>query len=146
MNTDVEQTSQPSQSFAERLQILIGDLSVSAFARKVKLSESLIRKYLRGSEPSLAKANQIAVSANVSLEWLATGCGYQYRQAEVVDRKALTMAQKIVFEVASYLEPDEHWVLIISAYQHLRSHKKPDGYLDEFTTRQFVEHLLPAKG
>ena len=80
------------EGFAERLQSLIGEMSVSAFARKVGLSEALIRKYLKGAEPGLARANQIAMGANCSLEWLATGCGYLYRQAEVVDREALAAA------------------------------------------------------
>ncbi|QTG97973.1 XRE family transcriptional regulator, partial [Vibrio furnissii] len=78
-------------SFATRLQILIGEESISGFARRVELSEGLIRKYLKGSEPSLTKANQIAMRANCSLEWLATGCGYLYRQAEVVDMDAYAL-------------------------------------------------------
>ena len=84
--------------FAERLQSLIGEGSISAFARKVGLSEALIRKYLKGAEPGLARANQIAMGANCSLEWLATGCGYLYRQAEVVDREALGAAQQLLRE------------------------------------------------
>lgn len=86
------------EGFAERLQSLIGEMSVSAFARKVGLSEALIRKYLKGAEPGLARANQIAMGANCSLEWLATGCGYLYRQAEVVDREALAAAQLLLGE------------------------------------------------
>ena len=70
----------------------------SAFARKVGLSESLIRKYLKGAEPGFAKANQIALRANCSLEWLATGCGYLYRRAEVVDREALAAADRLTAE------------------------------------------------
>ncbi|GAL18109.1 hypothetical protein JCM19235_6662 [Vibrio maritimus] len=84
-------------SFAERLKELIGQESVSGFARRVDLSEALIRKYLKGSEPSLAKANQIAMKANCSLEWLATGCGYLYRQAEVVDMPAYQLAHETVW-------------------------------------------------
>ncbi|AIL73082.1 hypothetical protein VV93_v1c40260 [Vibrio vulnificus] len=83
-------------SFAQRLASLIGQESVSGFARRVDLSEALIRKYLKGTEPSLSKANQIAMRANCSLEWLATGCGYLYRQAEVVDEQALKMAYQYV--------------------------------------------------
>ena len=49
------------EGFAARLQSLIGEGSVSAFARKVGLSEALIRKYLKGAEPGLGKANQIAM-------------------------------------------------------------------------------------
>ena len=52
----------------------------------------MIRKYLNGSEPTLSRANQIARQANCSLEWLATGHGFQYRQAEVVDMQALEEA------------------------------------------------------
>lgn len=59
------------EPFSERLRLLIGDQSNSAFARKVGLSESLIRKYLKGSEPSLSKAWQIARLTGASLYWLA---------------------------------------------------------------------------
>lgn len=57
--------------FSERLRLLIDEQSTSAFARQVGLSESLIRKYLKGSEPSLSKAWQIARRTNTSLYWLA---------------------------------------------------------------------------
>lgn len=142
-STDI---SHVESSFADRLRSLIGDGSVSAFARKVGLSESLIRKYVKGSEPSLARANQIAQQFNVSLEWLATGCGYMYRQAEVVDSAALALARAIVASIApsSFTETDQ-LTIIVSVYQHLRTHKKADGYLDELAGRQFVEHLINAK-
>nr|WP_293382437.1 helix-turn-helix transcriptional regulator [Natronospirillum sp.] len=35
------------------------------------LSESLVRKYLQGSEPTLSKARQIARNCNVTIDWLA---------------------------------------------------------------------------
>jgi len=65
-------------SFAQRLASLIGQESVSGFARRVDLSEALIRKYLKGTEPSLSKANQIATiftdkqksSMSRHLKWL----------------------------------------------------------------------------
>ncbi|MFQ3231675.1 helix-turn-helix domain-containing protein [Reinekea sp.] len=142
-STDV---SDLESSFAERLRSLIGDGSVSAFARKVALSESLIRKYLKGSEPSLARANQIAQQFNVSLEWLATGCGYMYRQAEVVDSSALALARALVTSaVQPNIAEHDQLTIIVSVYQHLRAHKKADGYLDELAARQFVEHLIDAK-
>lgn len=116
-------------SFAQRLRSLIGEESISGFARRVDLNEALIRKYLNGSEPSLQKANQIAVKANCSLEWLATGCGYLYRQAEVVDKEALAAAWEHVtgqpFDVVS-----QELIKVLAGYQFLRSHKKTDGFLD----------------
>ncbi|MGY3877401.1 transcriptional regulator [Aeromonas enteropelogenes] len=134
------------EGFAERLQSLIGEMSVSAFARKVGLSEALIRKYLKGAEPGLARANQIAMGANCSLEWLATGCGYLYRQAEVVDREALGAAQLLLEEQRSGLTlPDEEALVILLAYyQFLRTHKKADGYLDLALAREFGRHLGEA--
>ncbi|MGR5176488.1 XRE family transcriptional regulator [Vibrio parahaemolyticus] len=125
-------------SFAERLQELIGQESVSGFARRVELSEALIRKYLKGSEPSLAKANQIAMKANCSLEWLATGCGYLYRQAEVVDMKAYQIAYESVMS-APLPEGDQlTHKQIITAYQYLRATKKSDGYLDQHGMKRLL--------
>lgn len=138
--------SDAGASFADRLQVLIGDTNVSAFARKVGLSESLIRKYLKGSEPSLSRADQIARKANVSLEWLATGCGYQYRQAEIVDQPALIKADELtkkVTEEHNYpMRYIERMTLLVSIYQYLRTNKKADGYFDEQSVLQFAEHAL----
>ena len=127
------------EGFAERLQSLIGEMSVSAFARKVGLSEALIRKYLKGAEPGLARANQIAMGANCSLEWLATGCGYLYRQAGVVDREALGEQQPGVG-----LPDEEALVTLLAYYQFLRTHKKADGFLDLALAREFGRHLGEA--
>ncbi|MBL0604239.1 helix-turn-helix transcriptional regulator [Aeromonas dhakensis] len=132
--------------FAERLQSLIGTGSVSAFARKVGLSEALIRKYVKGAEPGLGKANQIAMAANCSLEWLATGCGYLYRQAEVVDREALEAAGSLLQEQKPGLSLPEAdaQVILLAYYQFLRSHKQADGFLDLARAREFGRHLHEA--
>ncbi|WP_421224516.1 XRE family transcriptional regulator [Aeromonas jandaei] len=132
--------------FAERLQSLIGEGSISAFARKVGLSEALIRKYLKGAEPGLARANQIAMGANCSLEWLATGCGYLYRQAEVVDREALGAAQQLLQELQPevVLPDEEALVILLAYYQFLRTHKKGDGFLDLALAREFGRHIGEA--
>lgn len=128
-------------SFAERLKELIGQESVSGFARRVDLSEALIRKYLKGSEPSLAKANQIAMKANCSLEWLATGCGYLYRQAEVVDMPAYQLAHETVLGIP--LAPEEILThrKLITAYQYLRATKKNDGHLDAHGMKRLLANV-----
>lgn len=59
-----------------RLQAIIGRESVSSFARKCGLAESVLRTYLRdGRMPPLDKARAIAAAAGVTLDWLATGLG-----------------------------------------------------------------------
>ena len=143
-----QEKSDSSETFADRLQQLLQDTTVSAFARKVGLSESLIRKYLKGSEPSLMRADQIARKANVSLEWLATGCGYQYRQAEVVDQAALILAHDITLQglhARSLALPEiDKMTLVVSVYQFVRSHKKADGYLDEHGGKLFSSHAIAS--
>ncbi|GAB6261268.1 helix-turn-helix domain-containing protein [Photobacterium sp. CCB-ST2H9] len=125
-------------SFSERLRNLMGKESISGFARRVELSEGLIRKYLNGSEPSLQKANQIAMKANCSLEWLATGCGYLYRQAEVVDKDALAVAWEHVTGQSFSGKTADELTKVLSGYQFLRTHKKSDGYLDVQAMASFL--------
>lgn len=124
-------------SFSERLKSLIGEESISGFARRVDISEALIRKYLKGSEPSLSKANQIAMRANCSLEWLATGCGYLYRQAEVVDMDAYEIVYRYLHGEAPHDQKTHR--MLISGYQYLRAHKKADGFLDETAMIAFLQ-------
>ncbi|CAM3128312.1 transcriptional regulator [Vibrio mytili] len=132
-------------SFAQRLASLIGEETISGFARRVEISEALIRKYLKGSEPSLAKANQIALRANCSLEWLATGCGYLYRRAEVVDMEAYKLTyQHVMGEPLSNNDEEKHRKLI-AGYQYLRAHKKADGFLDESAMTTFLSLHQEAK-
>ncbi|MDF2152751.1 XRE family transcriptional regulator [Vibrio sp. CAU 1672] len=125
-------------SFAQRLATLIGEESISGFARRVETSEALIRKYLKGSEPSLTKANQIAMKANCSLEWLATGCGYLYRQAEVVDLDAYKLAYQHVMNRELTSEEELQHRKLIAGYQYLRAHKKSDGFLDQSAMVAFL--------
>lgn len=130
-------------NFTQRLKVLIGEQPVSQFARKVGLGEATIRKYLNGSDPSLSKANQIAMRSNCSLEWLATGCGYQYRQAEVVDIEALKLAldkTRPNIESTSCLSA-EHLKPVVLAYQFLRAHKKSDGFFDTVQLSHFLNNI-----
>ena len=61
--------------FSERLRRLKGEASVSAFARRVGMGDTIIRKYLAGATPGLDKVIQIAKALNVDVGWLATGEG-----------------------------------------------------------------------
>ena len=136
--------------FSGRLRELIGDTPVAAFARRVGISEALIRKYLGGSEPGLSKANQIARAANCSLEWLATGAGYRYRQAEVVDMAALEVAIRLTVRQLGGREisvTDEAAMkLIVALYQYLRTTKAADGGFDLAAAESFAGYLGGACG
>lgn len=63
-------------SFAGRLQYLVSEHnSANAFAKKVGIVPSLLRKYLAGGTPGLDKVVQIARATDTSIEWLALGEG-----------------------------------------------------------------------
>ncbi len=132
-------------SFSVRLLELIGDSSVSEFARRVGLGESLIRKYLKGSEPTLSRARQIADATRCSLEWLASGEGDPYHQADVVDLSALKSALNIIAEepgMEQWSIPEETTLIrMIAVYQYLLATKLRDGEFDEPLARSFARFL-----
>ncbi|EXI82131.1 MAG: helix-turn-helix protein [Candidatus Accumulibacter appositus] len=65
-----------ASALAARLKAVIGEESVSSFARRCGMAESVLRTYLRdGRMPPLDRALAIAAAAGVSVDWLATGRG-----------------------------------------------------------------------
>ncbi len=65
-----------ASALAARLKAIIGEESVSSFARRCGMAESVLRTYLRdGRMPPLDRALAIAAAAGVSVDWLATGRG-----------------------------------------------------------------------
>lgn len=63
-------------NFKNRLTIVLEGMSGNAFAKKVGMSEAVIRDYLSGKTyPSLNRLAIIALKCDVPIEWLATGKG-----------------------------------------------------------------------
>ena len=60
-------------SISSRLRAIIGDESVAAFARRSRVGEGLLRKYLAGSQPSAQNLLKLADAAGVNLAWLIDG-------------------------------------------------------------------------
>ncbi|OCG27024.1 hypothetical protein A9G11_00445 [Gilliamella sp. wkB108] len=62
--------------FKNRLTLVLEGMSGNAFAKKVGMSEAVIRDYLSGKTyPSLNRLAIIALKCDVPIEWLATGKG-----------------------------------------------------------------------
>lgn len=60
--------------FPVRLKQAVGDKSIRGFARDCGFSDTVLRQYLNGqSEPTRPALLAIARTANISVEWLATG-------------------------------------------------------------------------
>ncbi|MDK2125280.1 helix-turn-helix domain-containing protein [Parachitinimonas caeni] len=136
--------------FASRLRELIGDQPLSVFSRRVSLSESLLRKYLTGSEPSLGRASQIARATGCSLEWLATGDGERNRQTEAIDLDALELAASLTFDRLGNMTNVHHepraMKLVIALYQYLQATRLEDGGYDRVAARNFLGYLSSLCG
>lgn len=63
-------------NFIARMELCADKIgSVSALAKKAGISQSGIRRYFSGGEPTRPHLAALAAAANVRLEWLATGKG-----------------------------------------------------------------------
>ena len=134
-------------ALAERLKALIGDESVSSFARKCGLAESVMRTYLRdGRMPALDKAVAIAAAAGVTVDWFATGRGprvaaevrsaYTVRSADGVDDLASAVAKvdatvlegilKAVLQAqGAHASAEQLAALVVDLYQRALDRERP---------------------
>lgn len=68
--------------FISRLENIIGDESIRAFARRAEISDGALRQYLSGkSEPTRPALIKLANAAGVNLTWLITGAGEKEKDA-----------------------------------------------------------------
>lgn len=88
--------------FNVRLRKAMGDETPCMFAKKSGVSGSSLHNYLKGLVvPSIEKACRMANVANVSLDWLASGC----RARSQLSQKILSSSDKDVQEYIPLYEP-----------------------------------------
>lgn len=92
-----------SDAIAKRIAEVVGNESVSAFARLCGFGESLLRKYLAGSMPRADNLAAIADAGGVTVDWLATGRMPKWR-SEARAAAAADRAAELAHEFESYLE------------------------------------------
>ena len=77
-------------AFPDRLEALIGGMSVRAFARKAGVSDTFLRQCLAGrTEPTRTKLLAIAEAGGTTVEWIATGRGETSDQPGIGERPAV---------------------------------------------------------
>lgn len=92
------------ESFVERLKQAIGTESIAAFAKRAKVTDSLLRAYLRGeSQPGLDRLIAMAETADVRVEWLITGEPPIKRDPGVKDMLAHMMTIRDAFALSRRL-------------------------------------------
>ena len=109
----------------QRLRECIGEDPVASFARKSGIGESLMRKYLSGSEPSASNLARIAEVAGVTLDWLATGRGPKRR----------TDAQTRATPDISASQDARRWEKIIAIVEGIEDADQRAKALDELFAR-----------
>ncbi|WP_392563341.1 S24 family peptidase [Orbus wheelerorum] len=89
------------QNFKNRLtEIMKGD-SVSTFAKKCDMSETVIRDYLSGKTyPSLNRLASISEKCNVSYSWLATG----HKLEEIHDTENDNVYSEYIHRIPVYIK------------------------------------------
>ncbi len=104
----------------------------TAISEKTGIPLKSISNYCLGiSPPKLEPLIQIAKATNVSLDWLATGEGSFNKNADMLDKKELTLAIETVEEslVATnrVLKPAKKAELILAIYDLFTSENKPSS-------------------
>ena len=78
-------------NFIARMELCADKIgSVSALAKKAGISQSGIRRYFSGGEPTRPHLVALAAAANVRLEWLATGNGEPDEEVSAVAKPGST--------------------------------------------------------
>lgn len=114
--------------FPGRLKQAVGDKSIRGFARDCGFSDTVLRQYLNGqSEPTRPALLAIARTADVSVEWLATGQPVGENNAS-----SKASAEKYIYKEPLAFETD--W---------LRT-EFPDSYESLLLTQVMDESMAPT--
>ena len=118
-------------SLSERIRLAIGDEPVAAFARRCGFGESLLRKYLQGSEPSATNLAKIADAAGVTVDWLATGRGPRTRAEAIssADQRDSASLDALAGRHA------RRWSKLIELVESAPSPEEAEAILDELFAR-----------
>lgn len=116
-------------SLPGRLKECIGDEPVAAFAKRCRRGESLLRKYLSGSELSASNIAKIADAADVTVDWLTTGRGVKYR------RNLADLAQARAESVFSGMMHGRRWEKIIVLVEGIEDEAKRTAVHEEIFLR-----------
>ncbi len=134
------------ENFSSRLHQLMAGNSIGEFAKKLQISEPLLRKYLKGSDPGLSKARQIASNAGCSLEWLATGEGEPFnKQGSGLNLEMLELTLVLVDDVLKDVHPaltgGQRAKLVAASYEYVRTATKGEQ-LDKADAITFIRCIV----
>ncbi|OBU12197.1 transcriptional regulator [Morganella psychrotolerans] len=90
-----------SETFKDRLKLLIGERSIRTAAKDWGLSFSTLNNYLtKSTDPALSTVKSIAIQEGVSLDWLVNGMEFSIEakeNANLHDKKELITVSNAIF-------------------------------------------------
>lgn len=112
MNKEISESDESSATenltLVDRLYILIGEESVSSFARRAGISDSLLRKYLNGTQPGAENIGAIAKACGCTIDWIVTGEQPMFRSGIIsYDLDPAGNPSEVISLVKSYISANE---------------------------------------
>lgn len=83
MSSDDLSPNPENLSIGDRLILLIGDESISSFARRAGVSEGILRKYITGSNPGGDILIKISEASGCTTDWILTGKQPMFRSGSI---------------------------------------------------------------
>lgn len=95
---------QQDWAIKHRLMFIIGEESVSGFARRAGISESVLRKYVTGSNPGADNLLKIARASGCTIDWIVTGEQPIYRSGSIAyEMDPAGNPSEIIAQVKAYI-------------------------------------------
>lgn len=122
-------------SVTERLKIAVDKVTngnLKEFSKRAGIPYRTLQSYVADErEPGASKLLKIATQLYISIDWLLTGEGEMYRQAEAVKAEAGSVAEKILIVLKDMPEDDQREIL-----KHIEREKQISDLLGEEKKRK----------
>jgi transcriptional regulator with XRE-family HTH domain len=93
-------------ALASRLAQLIGDESLTSFAKRSGINESLLRKYLKGAQPNARNLARMAEAGGTTVAWLVTGQSSRSQDEALPEAHAGTTGHEEALLLNRYRQAD----------------------------------------
>ena len=127
------QKSPDQQAFIDRLRDVIGPRSDYAFARLMEISETSIKRYYNGTNPTRSFFVKLAEIEDVDLHFLITGKQYD-QNTPIIDKhlyaQAYTLGKDLINSSKSTFTPEKEAHIILDIYTLALEEKQQGKSID----------------
>jgi len=133
-------------TIVDRLNIVIGEEPVAAFARRVGISNSLLRKYLEGSQPGADNLSLIARACGCTLDWLIDGTQPMFRSGSIAfDLDPAANPSEIIWLVKTYNSANEDQQAAIRLLNQAVERPSAKAWFELGNSLTKIANIFPSK-